>query len=323
MPSSSGARPDFRESQAVTAQRWRELISSIYAPVQVDAQPEAIIGQIRNVDVDGIQVSRLIVGKHRTQHAGDNPDDRVNPKLVLCVQLSGVSKMTQTGRVAVLRPGDMSVYNTNEGYELEFGEEAEVMGVIIPWNRLAQSPGTLRDLAGRVMLSNDPVVRSVVNSIDGIEPELQKMTIASRGRLIHHIVGLVETLCHAQQEQLLATGEATASNDRLSQAMGLIEDNLANPALNPDFLAANLFMSKRSLQQLSASAGFSVAAWIRTRRLEMCRADLLGMPERSISEVCAQWGFSSASHFSQLFKATYGRTPAQWRRENVLRQLER
>lgn len=59
------------------------------------------------------------------------------------------------------------------------------------------------------------------------------------------------------------------------------------------------------LHKLFEDQPLTVAALIRCRRLERCRAELTGS-KRTVTAVAARWGFSDPTHFSKLFKATYG-----------------
>jgi AraC-like DNA-binding protein len=75
-------------------------------------------------------------------------------------------------------------------------------------------------------------------------------------------------------------------------------------------------MSVRSLYSLFEEQETSVAGWIRHRRLERCRRDLLD-PARlaePVSAVAARWGITNAAHFSRAFRAVYGTTPVDYRR---------
>lgn len=305
---------DLDESHVSSAERWRELIAGIYAPIVVDETTGGFSGKIRNADIDGIQVSRLRVGRHVTERQAHDIASDESPKLVLCVQLSGLSLVSQGNRSAILRAGDMTVYNTNAPYELDFKSDAECMGVVIPWRSLTQAPHAMEELAGRIMVGVDPVVRAVAHAIDGIEPSLLHVPLDSRRRLVNHIVGLTETLCQAQTQQHSDLGSGLSQRDRLSQLLRFIESNLSDPELSVKTIAADLFISTRSLQNLTSSAGFSIASWIRTRRLEMCRVELVESPERTVSDIAVSWGFSGgSSHFTQTFKGAYGVTPSQYR----------
>ncbi|MEV5798686.1 helix-turn-helix transcriptional regulator [Streptomyces collinus] len=70
----------------------------------------------------------------------------------------------------------------------------------------------------------------------------------------------------------------------------------------------------RSLHKLFRAEGPTVGGWIRLRRLERSRWDLLRPDAQSggVAAVARRWGFVSPSHFSRAFRAAYGMTPRQW-----------
>jgi AraC-like DNA-binding protein len=61
----------------------------------------------------------------------------------------------------------------------------------------------------------------------------------------------------------------------LLRAQAFIEARLSDPTLSPGAVAAANYISVRSLYKLFETQGQSVAGWIRQRRLERCRRDLL------------------------------------------------
>lgn len=89
-----------------------------------------------------------------------------------------------------------------------------------------------------------------------------------------------------------------------------IDRNLEDPELKPPYIANALGMSLRNLHLLFAEQGHTVAGWIRSRRLECCRAELARTRgNRTVMEVAFRWGFNDSAHFSRTFKACYGLSP--------------
>lgn len=112
-------------------------------------------------------------------------------------------------------------------------------------------------------------------------------------------------------------GEAHSSTDDLLRArvLAFIEARLADRDLTPASIAAAHHISVRWLHKLFEYEPTTVAALIRERRLERCRSDLTGpaLGRRTIAAIGARWGFADPAHFSRLFKAAYGHTPAEHR----------
>ncbi|MFD0885000.1 helix-turn-helix domain-containing protein [Streptosporangium algeriense] len=101
----------------------------------------------------------------------------------------------------------------------------------------------------------------------------------------------------------------------LPRIRAYIDENLGDPNLSPEAVAAAHHISTSYLYKLFARQGVSVARWIRQRRLERCRKDLSDprLGGRAVGEVGAQWGFVDSSYFSRVFRQTYGCSPRAYR----------
>lgn len=111
-------------------------------------------------------------------------------------------------------------------------------------------------------------------------------------------------------------GVAGARASRLHRICQGIEAVLGNPGLTLGMVAERERVSTRYLQKLFTEAGNSFSHYLRTRRLDRCRADLISPlhAELSISEICFRWGFNGSAHFSRAFHKEYGMSPRDYRR---------
>ena len=102
---------------------------------------------------------------------------------------------------------------------------------------------------------------------------------------------------------------------RLRSVKAYIEANLSDPNLSLTTIAKNNGISLRYLHQLFRQTDMSVSEWVRVQRLRRCH-DLLTSPRRavqSITEIAFSMGFSSSSHFSNLFRTQFGQRPSDVR----------
>jgi AraC-like DNA-binding protein len=101
----------------------------------------------------------------------------------------------------------------------------------------------------------------------------------------------------------------------LQQVYAFMDEHLGVATLTPTEVAAAHHISLRQLHKLFQSEPFTVAEWIRQRRLERCRRDLLDPRQqtRPVSAIAARWGLPDAAHFSRIFKRAYGAPPTQFR----------
>jgi AraC-like DNA-binding protein len=106
-----------------------------------------------------------------------------------------------------------------------------------------------------------------------------------------------------------------------NRIIGYIEVRLPDRNLAPAQIAAAHHISVRRLHRLFEDQPETVAALIRRRRLERCRAELI-RSDRTVIAVAARWGFADPASFSRLFKATYGYTATALTSSNRARNVK-
>jgi AraC-like DNA-binding protein len=102
----------------------------------------------------------------------------------------------------------------------------------------------------------------------------------------------------------------------LAEVHAFIDRRLGDARLSNTEIAAAHHISLRLLHKLFEDHGTSPGRWIRERRLECCRRDLLDPAHNDLpaSVIAWSWGFASAAHFSRVFRAAYGHPPGEYRR---------
>jgi AraC-like DNA-binding protein len=95
----------------------------------------------------------------------------------------------------------------------------------------------------------------------------------------------------------------------------LVGQRLREPGLDIEAIAAALQCSKRALHKAFEDQGMSLHRYLWRWRLELARSQLEDPREssRSITNILLGAGFSSAAHFSRLFRQHYGASPREWR----------
>jgi AraC-like DNA-binding protein len=99
--------------------------------------------------------------------------------------------------------------------------------------------------------------------------------------------------------------------------MEYVRTHLRESDLSAGRIAAEHHISVRQLYRILADEGISLGDWIRARRLEECRKDLASTGAGDpIFAVARRWGFTDASSFTRIFRATFGMSPREWRETN-------
>jgi AraC-like DNA-binding protein len=242
---------------------------------------------------------------------------RDSPELYrVALAMSGRACLLQDGRTARLGPGEFTLYDFTRPYELVYDSGVQLAVFSFPREMLAL-PG---DLVGRltaVPVRTDtgtgaltaPLLRRVALDMDGYQP-------ASAARLSAVVMNLITTAVAEHAGQAGSLPAESRENTLLMRIHAFIEQHLGDCDLAPGPVAAAHYISVRYLYRLFEAQGTTVAAWIRHRRLERCRADLAdpALGSAPVSAVAARWGLPDSAHFNRLFKRAYGLPPAEYRR---------
>ena len=99
----------------------------------------------------------------------------------------------------------------------------------------------------------------------------------------------------------------------LRKAIEIVEGQMGEANFKVDTLAAELGLSRRQLQRkLRDVSDISPSEFIRNMRLERA-AQLLESDVGTVSEIAYKVGFSKPSHFSELFRKKFGKSPTEYR----------
>lgn len=109
--------------------------------------------------------------------------------------------------------------------------------------------------------------------------------------------------------------EVSAECPPVVQRAVLLMQQYAGQALSLPQLADRLGLSPRQLQRLFRQhLGSTPQAHARKVRLQLA-AWMLQQTDKSIATVASESGFSDAAHMGRAFRAAYGQSPGQWRRQ--------
>jgi len=98
-----------------------------------------------------------------------------------------------------------------------------------------------------------------------------------------------------------------------TEVEAFIERRLRDPDLDVRQIAAAHYVSPRTLYRLFDSPGESVARYIRCRRLDRCRREILTRPDLSLVAICERWAMGDPKHFARKYRARFGESPQETR----------
>lgn len=231
----------------------------------------------------------------------------------------GSTVLAQDGRQASQAPGDLAFVDLSRPARWTNSPGAEVIAVIFPRALLPLRPEQLAQLTGvRV-----PGHRGAASLASTLVRQLPQHLDTSRPAEAARVGGAVLDLLAAALAALLNRGHEVPADSRrralLLHARAFIEQHLGDPELSPGTVAAAQYISIRYLHKLFEDHETTVADWIRRRRLERCRHDLLdpALQDEPVHAIATRWGLINAAHFSRAFRAAYRVSPHEYRHRAI------
>lgn len=312
LPHTPGGR--VSTTVARTFDEFRTAVSESFVPLQVtSARPDPFWGRIRSAEADEVHVSEVSAAEHVVERTPELIARGDRQYFKLSLQLAGTGLLIQDDREAVLHPGDLAVYDTQRPYTLVFDDDFRTMVVMFPKRLIDLPADVVAQLTAVRMSGTTGVGGIIVPFLAQLVGNLEQLSGATGARLAHSALDLVTTMFANELD--VNAGPGTPHQVLLQRIRAYIDRNLASTDLGPAQIAAAHFISTRHLHGIFREQGTTVSAWIRTRRLERCRRDLLSplYADRPVAAIAARWGFVDAAHFSRVFKAAYAESPSELR----------
>ncbi|MDR7159474.1 helix-turn-helix domain-containing protein [Arthrobacter sp. BE255] len=309
------ASQNLKSSVALTFDHWKHLVAESFVPLAArTGDVDGFRGQLRSRVLDRMSVVEVTATSHEVHRTPALIAQASERYFKLNLQLEGTGLLIQDNREALLRPGDLAIYDTNRPYTLAFEEEARMMVVMFPCDALSLPTDYVGQLAAVRMAGSTGLSGIVGQFIRQLSENLDVLSGPSGSRLAANALDLVSTLLHAEMD--IAPDRMKPQALLAVSVREYIEANLSDPQLSPASIAAAHFISTRHLHNVFHESGTTVATWIRSQRLDGARRELrdplhAGKP---VGAVAARWGFLDAAHFSRTFRDAFGVSPSDWRR---------
>jgi AraC-like DNA-binding protein len=110
--------------------------------------------------------------------------------------------------------------------------------------------------------------------------------------------------------------EQSSAAELVARVKLYIDAHLTDPDLSANTIAADHNVSPRKLYAEWSTQEGRLSDYIIRRRLDRARDALITKRHLTIPTVARANGFADPTHFTKRFRAAYGVTPSQWRRDN-------
>lgn len=247
-----------------------------------------------------------VSGKRTQRDVRKDPGDSFD----LGIVLSGWRfHRDETNAVYVANPGDFFCFDSTRVSRIEWSEHRGVH-ITVPRSFIAEFVGNIppaSDLVRMLSASNlTPFLRAHLYTLAST---LDRLTVGERTTVFDRTVDLILAI----MRQVLQSGRVGPSSGRSAYfvaAKQIIMKEMANPNLEPAFIARVLGCSRATLYRCFADHGWTVADYIREMRLREALRRLTTFGKAvSIASVASSCGFVSVSHFGRVFRARFGMNP--------------
>ncbi|WP_331450279.1 helix-turn-helix domain-containing protein [Streptomyces prasinus] len=274
---------------------------------------------LRHIDMGTAQVDVL---DYPSLHS------RRTPKLVraedldvywLCLNTAGRQGASSDRREVALTSGDLVLLDIGRPFDTwacPTGSTAGTISVALPRESVALPRRTLDRLATTRLDCGTGTGALLASFLHRLVADTRSYGPHDGVRLGAVLTDLaVATLAHHGDAEGAVPAE-TRRRVLLAAVHAFIDRHLGTRQLTPEAIAAAHHISVRHLHRLFRERGTTVGEWIRRRRLERCRQDLLtpACAELTVQAIGARWGFGHASEFSRAFRGAYGVPPGEYRR---------
>jgi AraC-like DNA-binding protein len=293
---------------------WEHVVGEAMGPIdmqilgEVGERDRLLLGDLGAVRVGELETGHPGGANRRAKHIRLSDPDVCKIDVVA----GGHGVVEQDGRQAALRTGDLTFVDLTRPARWRMSPSRSI-AVVFP-RRLLPLRRDAVDRLTAVPIAGDRGTGAVVSA-------LARALVAHAGdaepaegvRLGTAVLDLFTAALAARLD--VAAPAASRRRALLTRIHAYVERHLGDPGLSPRSIADAHFISVRYLHKLFEGEQTTVAGWIRTRRLERCRRDLLdpNLRDRPVGAVGARWGMPNAAHFSRAFRAAYDLPPVTFR----------
>ncbi|AKR54885.1 hypothetical protein GCM10011321_19310 [Youhaiella tibetensis] len=299
-----------RTWSVVPYEQWADDLHTIcgnFNPVTVE-KGDAVLGAARGIDVGGMNFAHVSNNLDRVHRSMDDIRRDANEHLFLIVQIEGMCGVEHFGRQSVLDVGDCILVDSTKPTTFHFGGRfSNHLSMHLPRQTMYSGAKVAFDIA-RKLESHDPMavmlralIAKIMSAADDGSPHLR------------------ELMFNATRQAFVAGGEASLqpANDSASKRLEivdiLIDRHLTDSELGAKWLATQIGVSIRTLQEDFQGLGVTCTTVIRDRRLRLAREKIEQIRDQgskeTIAEVAYSTGFNDISYFNRSFKEMFSCAP--------------
>ncbi|EKO3909581.1 helix-turn-helix domain-containing protein [Vibrio fluvialis] len=290
---------------------WQSLVGSTYSAVtkntnltEGDFQGELAVKSLgRSALITRIHSTPMEY--HETEEASYTDD------YFICLSLCPYAQLTQNNTTTEQSYGDIVVYDNNQPFSYRFPQGDNQIVISVPHLVFNASVNSAEFLLNKTLKRDSPLGRFVGSMIEQAwESEEQEDIVGDK--MLFAILSMLGSAFEVASPE----GDRAIQRDKkdnLTLVQQFIIDNIGDSSLSVESISQQFHMSSRTLSRLFSKEKTSVMRWVWQQRIKASYKWVMTKPDVPISDIAHHHGFSNISHFSKMFKETYGVTPSQLR----------
>ena len=273
-------------------------------------------GSVESLEIGSGRLVRVVATSHLVLRTKAEIARAPGEFFYLNYKTRGECRIRQAGGEAVIRPGDVGLFDSSVPFALEHRTRPDlaVSSFMLPHDALRERlPGGLPRRPA--VASDNPVLGHLIREAAATlarEADLLPGQDATRlYDLLLDLVAMAMTVDGRPRVDIAGSRAAAA----LLCVKTYIGQNYARAGLDASDVARGTGLSIRYLHKLFGGSGTTLGAYLRERRL-LCAASALRSPasaRMTIAGIAFANGFSDAAHFHRAFKIRFGCTASEWR----------
>ncbi|MBR9883634.1 MAG: helix-turn-helix domain-containing protein [Oceanospirillales bacterium] len=308
--STLGVQPE-RQSEI-----WCNYIAHLFNGLKADTYGrESFSGVIQHREIDSLKLCKMKAQGHRVLHSINPNSSSSTSYYKVVLQHSGFSDFEQGGHHIRLTPGNWAIYDTSKPYQISAPNSIELLILAFPKKYITLDDCYMKRISGRKMLPsigiNQNIYDFLFNAFDLLESKDEKTT----KRISDTIVNLFNLTLTSYIE---AKRRNSLPETLKYRAIEYINKNIKDHRLSVGMVARHLNCSKRYLHMIFSDSPSTITEQIQNIRLNNVYSELINpnLGDVKITDIAMNWGFSTPSHFSKLFRDKYGVSARELRKNH-------
>lgn len=306
---------DSFESPDEKLQAFRDNLSVI-----VDISPEKAYvpefnASLTSTMLDGILMSELCATRlcyeRNSYNIGHSGIDHVQVVLVK----NGNKCIEFDGRKVIASAGDIILVDQARPYTTQsniLGQEQgtfETLNFVFARQKIEEFLPFPHLYHGLILNPKDPMVMILRDFMLSVSQQVKHLDQGQADQLAQPLFDLIATTL-SKNPEIKEQSQAALSSATSLRIRRIIDEQIANPDLNPDMIATYLGLGRTAVFEACRPFG-GVMAMVRKRRLNTAYRQLLKHPQANISVMAYKLGFKSLDTFLRAFKREFGMTPKE------------